>query len=146
MHQVLLPSHRKGGDADVASCALLCWWPWGHPTPMGASGPQCLFGLEVHHRDIGKKREFESHADTTTYAEQTQRPRETFTPLKEVSAEVTRHPSPGDAVGCLYPQGCVLPLKSNPLKTTLLTEKGRRWKECESLRAGGVSSLLPRAC
>lgn len=48
--------------------------------------------------------------------------------------------------GMLCVRPGLVPLKSNPLKMTLLPEKGRRWRECESLRAGGVSSLLPRAC
>lgn len=63
--------------------------------------------------------------------------------MKEVSTEVMEHLSPGE----LPPsRGCILPLKSNPLKMTLVPEKGRRWRECESLRAGEVSSLLPGAC
>lgn len=28
-------SHRKGDDADVASCALPCRWPWGNPHTRG---------------------------------------------------------------------------------------------------------------
>lgn len=88
--------------------------------------------------------EFWSRADTTTYTLQTWRPRETFTPSNAVSPEVTQLRAPG-TWGLLHPQGCALPLKSDPVKTTLPPEK-RRWRECESLRAGGVGSLLPRAC
>lgn len=63
--------------------------------------------------------------------------------MKEVSTEVMEHLSPGE----LPPStGLHSALKSNPLKMTFVLEKGRRWRECESLRAGEVSSLLPRAC
>lgn len=58
-------------------------------------------------------KEFWSHADTTTY---TLQPGDQgrHSPLAGVSPEVTQRPSPRDIGDRLYPQGCMLPLESNP--------------------------------